>query len=123
MELFKKIAMIAVGSLLGLWFLAAGAQKFLARPAFEEMFTDFGLPLWSVSVIGVIELIGAVLVLVPRTALYGAGLIGVVMIGALACHLLSGSGSPVPSLVAVAMATLVGGMRFLAQRRARFVKA
>jgi len=116
MELFKKIATIAVRTLLGLWFLLAGAQKFLARPAFEEMFADFGLPLWAVPVIGVIEVAAALLVLVPRTAIYGAGTIAAVMVGAAACHLISGVGSPVASLVAIVMAVFVGAMRLRSQR-------
>ncbi len=111
-----KIAVTAVGTLLGLWFLLAGSQKFLSRTAFETMFADFGLPLWSVPVIGVLELFGAVLVFIPRTAMYGAGVIIAVMIGAASCHLLTGTGSPVGALVALLMATFVAGVRFRAGR-------
>ena len=111
MKLLEKIARIAVGTLLGLWFLLAGAQKFLSRPAFNEMFGDFGLPLWAVPIIGVIELLGGILVLIPRTAVYGAGVIIAVMIGAAGCHLISGVGSPIGALIAIGMALFVGTMR------------
>ena len=107
-----KIAVTAVGTLLGLWFLLAGSQKFLARAAFERMFADFGLPLWAVPVIGVFELTGAVLVFIPRTAMYGAGVIVAVMVGATSCHLLTGTGSPIGAIVALLMATFVAGVRF-----------
>ena len=107
-----RIAVTVVGTLLGLWFLLAGSQKFLSRAAFESMFADFGLPLWSVPVIGVLELAGAVLVFIPRTAMYGAALIAAVMVGATSCHLLTGAGSPAGAIVALLMATFVGGLRF-----------
>ncbi len=106
-----KIAVTVVGTLLGLWFLLAGSQKFLARTAFEGMFADFGLPLWAVPVIGVFELTGAVLVFIPRTAMYGAGVIATVMLGATVCHLLTGAGSPVGAIVALVMAAFVAGVR------------
>ncbi len=111
-----KIGVTAVGTLLGLWFLLAGSQKFLSRPAFEAMFGDFGLPMWSVPVIGVLELIGAVLVFIPRSAMYGAGVIATVMVGATSCHLLTGAGSPVGAIVALLMAAFVAIVRFRAVR-------
>lgn len=85
-----------------------------AGAAFESMFADFGLPLWSVPVIGVLELLGAVLVLIPRTAMYGAVLIAAIMVGAASCHLLTGAGSPIGAIVAFLMDTLVAGFRFKA---------
>jgi len=111
-----KIAVTAVGTLLGLWFLLAGSMKFLSSAAFEVMFADFGLPLWGVPVIGILELLGAVLVIIPRTAMYGAGVIFVVMVGAASCHLLTGQGSPAGALVALLMAAFVAGLRFRAAR-------
>ena len=75
-----RIAVIIVGTLLGIWFMLAGSMKFLARPAFDEMFTRLGLPLAMVPLTGVLEVIGAILLFIPRTAIYGAGLIAVVMI-------------------------------------------
>lgn len=111
-----RIAVVAVGTLLGVWFLLAGMQKFLARAAFEQMFGDFGLPLAAVPVIGVVELAGAVLVLIPRSAMIGAALIAAVMVGAAACHLLTGVGSPAGSLVALSMAGFVLATRLRATR-------
>ena len=95
-----------------MWFLLAGAQKFLAREFFERMFLDFGLPLWMVPAIGIAELAGAVLVLVPRCSAYGAGLIAALMLGATGSHLMSGVGSPIPPIVALVMAALVLAGKF-----------
>ena len=111
-----KIGETIVGTLLGVYMLLAGAQKFLARAAFEQVFEDFGLPVWSVPLVGVAEIVGAVLVLIPRTALYGAGLIGAVMLGAVGSHLLSGVGTAVPAFVALLMAVAVAAIRLRAAR-------
>ena len=68
----------------------------------------------------ILWLAAAVLVVIPRTAVYGAGLIAVVMVGAAACHLISGVGSPVASLVALSMAGFVVYARLrVAGRHAR----
>ena len=107
-----RIASVVVASLLGVWFLVAGSQKFLAAAVFKKMFADFGLPLWLVPVIGVLELTGAVLVLVPHTARFGAVVIATVMVGAVGSHLMSGIGSPVAALAALAMAGFVAVVRF-----------
>ena len=107
-----RITATIISILLGLWFLLAGAQKFLSQDAFESMFTDFGLPLWLVPVIGVLEIAGAVLVLIPTTAPFGAATITCVMIGAILSHVTSGVGSPVGALVALAMSVAVIALRW-----------
>ncbi len=50
-------------------------------------FQTFSYPLWFMTVTGTLEVIGAVAVLVPRTALWGAGLLVCIMVGALISHL------------------------------------
>lgn len=106
-----RIAAIVIGTLLGLWFLLAGSQKFLSASAFEQMFEQVGLPLALVPVIGVVEIVAAILVLVPRTSLYGAGLIVMVMLGALGSHLAAGAGAPTAAIVALLMAGSLVALR------------
>ena len=48
-----SITTIVLGTLLGVWFLLAGSQKFLSAPMFEAMFESLGLPMAVVPVIGV----------------------------------------------------------------------
>ena len=117
MTRWSKVTVVVIATLLGLWFLLAGSQKFLAASAFEKMFDDFGLPASLVPVIGVLELVGAILVLIPRSAIYGAGLIATIMVGATACHLVSGS-SPIAAVVALLAALTVGGVRLRARGQA-----
>ncbi len=111
-----RITATTLSILLGLWFLLAGAQKFLAKGVFENMFTNFGLPLWLVPVSGILELAGAILVLIPMTSLYGAATIASVMIAAALSHITSGVGSPASALVALTMCFTVITLRWRTAR-------
>lgn len=53
-----KIAVLIAGTLLGIWFLLAGSMKFMARPAFDEMFARLGVPLGMVPLTGALEVLG-----------------------------------------------------------------
>lgn len=75
------------------------------------MFEQIGLPVALVPVIGVAEIAAAILVLIPRTSLYGASLIVVVMLGAAGSHLASGAGSPIAAILALAMAGSLVALR------------
>jgi DoxX-like family len=64
------------------------------------MFEKIGLGQWFRYVTGSLEVIGAVLLLAPRTAAIGGWLLAAVMIGAIGTHLFIIGGSPVPAAVA-----------------------
>lgn len=61
----------------------AGATKFMNAEMWQGHFASWGYPVWLTSVVGVAELVGVVLLLVPGTALRAAGGLIVIMIGAL----------------------------------------
>ncbi len=61
----------------------AGASKFMNPGLWQGMFVDWGYPIWFTSVIGLTEIIGAILLFVPRLTFYAASVLIVVMIGAL----------------------------------------
>jgi uncharacterized membrane protein YphA (DoxX/SURF4 family) len=63
--------------------LAAGSSKFTAPRHWLEAFTAFGYPPAMAYVVGVLEMIGALLLLVPRLTAWAATGLGVIMIGAL----------------------------------------
>ncbi len=86
----KKIGLWALTILLALLFLLVGSGKLLAEEAWAARFAGWGLPVWLALVIGVVEMTGALLLLVPRTASYGSALIISVMLGASATHLFNG---------------------------------
>ena len=65
-------------------FAAAGISKFDSHSSWSRMFAHWGLPHWFQLAIGAEEAIAAVLLLIPRTARYGAMLVVATMIGAIA---------------------------------------
>jgi uncharacterized membrane protein YphA (DoxX/SURF4 family) len=102
--------------LLALAFVGAGLAKLSGQPMMVAEFTTFGYPLWFLYFTGALEVICAVLLLVPRLAGVGAALIVCVMIGALFSHLTHGQvamiGAPVVLLIlALVVGTLRGWIR------------
>ena len=92
-------------------FLAAGGSKLAAAPAMVEMFAKLGAGQWFRYLTGGLEVIGAVVLLVPRATFYGAMLLAAVMIGAVVTHLAFLGGSPLPALVLLAIVGTVAWLR------------
>jgi putative oxidoreductase len=80
-------------------FLMAGFSKLSGNPQMVEMFDAIGLGQWFRYVTGSVEVLGAVILLIPRTSGLGALLLVGTMLGAIATHLFIIGGSPVPALV------------------------
>ena len=74
--------------LLGLLFVMQGLMKLSGMPVWIERFRDYGYPDNFVFVVGATELLGGILLFVPRVARFGAAMLAVVMIGAGVTHLL-----------------------------------
>jgi putative oxidoreductase len=109
----RTFATWALSALLAFAFLSSGVMKLMGHPMEEHAFQSFGYPLWFMYVIGLLEIAGAILVLVPRVAYVGAGLLACVMVGAVFSHLTHGQAAmtPVPLvllLIALAAGTLRG---------------
>ena len=96
--------------------LAAGGSKLAAAPAMVEMFAKLGAGQWFRYLTGALEVIGAVALLVPRTAFFGSVLLAVVMAGAVVTHLAVLGGSPIPALV---LLVIVGTVAWLRRPTAR----
>jgi uncharacterized membrane protein YphA (DoxX/SURF4 family) len=78
--------------LLAVLFILASSGKLTGNPQVVEMFEGWGYPAAFMLLIGVLELAGAVGLLIPKTAGHAAmGLIGL-MIGAAATHIAAGEG-------------------------------
>jgi len=90
----------------------AGASKFANAELWTGMFVGWGYPAWFAFVIGGTEILGAVLLLAPKLATYAAGLLTVVMVGALATVVINSSSlgvtAPIAHLVVLA---IIGGSR------------
>ena len=68
-------------------FLASGTAKLMALPFELAAFERWGYPLWFMYATGVIEVVGSIALLVPRTAAVAAAGLVIVMIGAVTTHL------------------------------------
>jgi uncharacterized membrane protein YphA (DoxX/SURF4 family) len=108
----RAITTWVLSVILALAFVGAGAAKLSAQPMMVSEFVVFGYPQWFMYLTGLIEIVSAILLLVPRRAGIGAGLLVCVMVGALYSHLAHGQaamiGAPVVLLI---LALIVGSLR------------
>jgi uncharacterized membrane protein YphA (DoxX/SURF4 family) len=104
---WKVVALWFVRGLLALAFAAAGAAKWYGVPMLVEEFEHIGLGQWFRYLTGTLELLGAVLLLLPSLVAFGALLLTCVMIGATITHLFVVGGSPVPALVLLVLNLIV----------------
>jgi hypothetical protein len=92
-------------------FLFAGSLKLTGAPLMVQEFGLLGLGQWFRYFTGSIEVVSAVLLLVPGLALYGALLAAATMTGAVIAHAVVLPGSPVPAAVLFAAAVSVAWIR------------
>ncbi|HJO04500.1 MAG TPA: DoxX family protein [Acidobacteriota bacterium] len=90
----RVVAAWAVAMLLALFFIQTGPGKLNPSPALIERFDAWGYSRGLAQAIGVVETTGAMIVLVPSLAAYGAWMLAIVMVGAIYTHLSTGIGSP-----------------------------
>ena len=93
-------------------FLAAGGSKLAGAPDMVNMFEKIGYGQWFRYLTGSLEITGAVLLLVPRAAAIGGGLLAAVMIGAIGTHLFLIGGNPIPAAVLFVLAVTVAWNRW-----------
>lgn len=89
----------AVRILLALAFGAAGIAKLAGVPQMVQVFDAIGFGQWFRYVTGAVEVIGAVLLLVPATGFLGGLLLSATMVGAVFTHLVLIGGNAAPALV------------------------
>lgn len=71
-------------------FLMVGVTKLTQNPAVLEQFAGWGYPTWFLLAIGAAEVLGALLLVWPRTAKFGAYLLIPIMAGAIFTHIRAG---------------------------------
>lgn len=106
-KLIRPLSMI-----LAVVYLTAGAAKLAQLPVIADRFAAWGYPEPMMSLVGAIEIIGAVLLLFPRVASIGAIALGGVMVGAVYTHLVRGD--PVFAIVPL---VLLAALAFIGNRR------
>jgi uncharacterized membrane protein YphA (DoxX/SURF4 family) len=82
-----NILLWCVQAFLALVFVNAAWAKLMGTPETVALFTAVGMGQWFRYVTGILELTGAVLIVVPKTRRIGAALIATIMLGALTAHL------------------------------------
>jgi multidrug efflux pump subunit AcrB len=90
-----------LSALPGLLFLGSASAKLSGAAQVIEQFGKFGYPAGTLPAIGVVELVCAILYLVPRTAVLGAVLLTAYLGGATATHLRVGEPFMAPVLIGV----------------------
>lgn len=80
-------------------FLIAGSAKLFGNPLMIESFDKIGLGQWFRYLTGTIEVVSAVLLLVPRLSPVGALLLICTMFGAISAHLFVIGGPPIAPII------------------------
>ena len=87
----RRRAIVALLWLLTIWETLtmglSGAAKFMGD-TWQQMFAAWGYPVWFSYVVGVLEIAGALLLLIPRAATYAATGLIVIMVGALVTEII-----------------------------------
>jgi putative oxidoreductase len=103
----RSIAVWTLQVLLAVFYLLQAGMKLSGSPAWIARFQRWGYPEHFYLVVGVIELLGAVALVVPRLTRIGAGALTVVMIGATATHLLHREPQAISALVLIGLLAIV----------------
>ncbi len=103
----KNIALWVLQGFVALAFLGAGFSKLSGQPMMVEIFTHIGIGQWFRYLTGGIEVIAAILLLIPKTIPVGALLLVGTMAGAVLTHLFVIGGSPVPPAVLLVLSGVI----------------
>ena len=80
---FKNVVYWAILIFLAAIFLVGGVEKLMAMEYWQARFvSQWGLPAWMAPMIGATEMLGGLMLLVPRLTTLGAAIIVIVMFGA-----------------------------------------
>ena len=102
-----NVALWMLQVLVAVAFVAAGSGKLLGNPEMIALFDAVGIGQWFRYVTGLLEVLGALLLVVPGKTAFGAVLLAGVMAGASVAHLTVLHTAPTASLVLLALAALI----------------
>ena len=102
-----RVALWGAKIVVALAFFAAGVAKLAGAQAMIDIFNVIGLGQWFRYVTGAIEVIGAILILIPSLAGIGALLLACTMAGAVITHLTVLPASPLPALILFALSAAI----------------
>lgn len=86
----KRTLVWAIILILSTVYLAASLPKLGGFGFFDARFERWGYPHWFEMVIGILEAAAAIFLILPSTTVYAAGVLGIIMLGAIFTHLFFG---------------------------------
>jgi putative oxidoreductase len=107
----RTITLWILSGLAALAFLGAGGAKLAGTAAMIELFDKVGRGQWFRYFTGLLEVAGGIGLLVPRYAFYAAGLLAVVMVGAIIAHLTVLGTSPAAPVVLLVLSGTIAWLR------------
>ena len=107
----RLITLWILSSLVALTFLAAGGSKLAGTAVMIEMFDKVGLGQWFRYFTGLLEVAGAIGLLMSRYAFYAAVLLAIVMVGAIIAHVAVLGGSPAPAVALLVLSGIIAYLR------------
>ena len=108
----KHATLWALQILTAATFLMAGFGALSGQPRMVETFDKIGIGQWFRYLTGGIEVVSAILLLIPRLVPVGAALVVCTMTGAVLTHLTLIGGPPVPAFGLLCVATIILWGRF-----------
>lgn len=108
----KVIVTWVLSGLIALVMLMAGGSKLQGTEEQIKNFAALGYPAWFLYVTGIIEVVGGILLVIPKTAVFGVLLLGATMVGAVVSLLKVGDvgHAPIP-LAFLLVIALIGWLR------------
>jgi putative oxidoreductase len=107
----RLITLWILSGLLALAFLGAGGAKLAGAAAMVELFDKVGLGQWFRYLTGMLEVAGAIGLLISRYAFYAAILLALVMVGATIANLTVLGVSPAPTVVLLVLSGIIAWLR------------
>ena len=104
-------------------FLFSGSLKLTGAPMMVQMFGVIGLGQWFRYATGGIEVVSALLLLIPALAAYGAAALAVTMVGAIITHVFIVGGSPAIPIVLLGATVTIAWVRGIGSTIGRMTKS
>jgi uncharacterized membrane protein YphA (DoxX/SURF4 family) len=107
----RLITLWTLSGIVALAFIGAGGAKLVGAAAMVELFDKVGLGQWFRYVTGLLEVMGAIGLLIPRYAFYAAALLAMVMVGAIVAHVTVLGTSPAAPVVLLVLSGIIAYLR------------
>jgi uncharacterized membrane protein YphA (DoxX/SURF4 family) len=108
----RVVAAWALSILLFLTYLTVAPPKLMGDPGWLQRFQEWGYSARFAGGIGMAELVAAALLLVPSLATYGAGVLTLILAGAIYTHVSTGLHSPTFALQLFFMTAALAALRY-----------